>query len=58
MMNLTHKSSKQFLGAAMRVITLALFLLVFGASPALAQTRGYVANAFDNTVSVIDTASK
>lgn len=57
MTNLTHKSSKQFLGAAMRVVTLALFLVVFGASPALAQTRGYVTNFLDNTVSVIDPAT-
>ena len=38
MMNLTHKSSKQFPGVAVRVVTLALFLAVFGASAALAQT--------------------
>ena len=36
---LTQKSSKQFFGAAMRVATLALFLAVFGASAALAQTN-------------------
>ena len=39
MTNLTHKSSEQFLGAAMRVVTLALFLAVFGVSTALAQTE-------------------
>lgn len=38
MTNLTHKSSKQFFGAAMRLITLALFLAVFGGGAALAQT--------------------
>ena len=38
MMNLTQKSSKQFPRAAMRVVTLALFLAVFGASSAHAQT--------------------
>ena len=57
MNSLTQKSSKQFFGAAMRVVTLALFLVVFGASAALAQTRGYVANSFDTTVSVINTAT-
>ena len=39
MTNLTHKSSKQFLGAAMRVVTLALFLSVFGAAAAHAQNE-------------------
>ena len=39
MTNLTHKTSKQFLGAAMRVVTLALFLAIFGASAALAQNE-------------------
>jgi len=38
MTNLTQRSSKQFFGAAMRVVTLALFLVVFGASAAFAQT--------------------
>lgn len=57
MTNLTQKSSKQFLGAAMRVVTLALFLAVFGASAALAQTGVYVTNRNDNTVSVIDPAT-
>ena len=57
MKNLTQKSSKQFFRAGVRVVTLALFLVVFGASAALAQTRGYVTNGGDNTVSVIDTAT-
>ena len=39
MTNLNQNSSKQFPGAAMRVVTLALFLAVFGASAALAQTN-------------------
>lgn len=39
MTNLTHKSSKQFVGAAMRVVTLVLFLAVFGASAAVAQNE-------------------
>jgi YVTN family beta-propeller protein len=54
MTNLTQKSSRQFLGASVRVVTLALFLVVFGASAALAQTRGYVANSNSDNVSVID----
>ena len=57
MTNLTQKSSKHFFGAAMRVVTLALSLIVFGTSAALAQTRAYVANASTSTVSVIDTAT-
>jgi hypothetical protein len=39
MTNLTQKSSTQFFGAAMRVVTLALFLAVFGAGAAHAQTE-------------------
>jgi hypothetical protein len=35
---MTQKSSGQFVGAAMRVVTLALFLTVFGAGAADAQT--------------------
>jgi DNA-binding beta-propeller fold protein YncE len=57
MTNLTQKCSKLFFGAAIRVVTLALFLVVFGASAALAQTRAYVANSGSNTVSVINTAT-
>ena len=38
MTNLTQRCSKQLLGAAIRVVTLALFLAVFGVSAALAQT--------------------
>ena len=57
MTNLTHKSSKVFFGAAMRVVTLALFLVVFGASAALAQTRGLRDEFFRNSVSVIDSAT-
>ena len=44
MKNLAQKFSKQFLGAAIRVVTLALFLVVFVASAALGSF-GYVANA-------------
>ena len=57
MTSITQNFSKLFFGAAIRVLTLALFLVVFGASAALAQTRGYVANSFDTTVSVINTAT-
>jgi YVTN family beta-propeller protein len=57
MTSLTQKFPKQFVGAGVRVVTLALFLVVFGASTALAQTRGYVTNAISSTVSVIDTAT-
>ena len=39
MTNLTHNCSKQFLSAAIRVATLALFLTVFGASAAHAQNE-------------------
>ena len=38
MTNLTQKFSKQFVGPAMRVVALALFLTVFGASATHAQT--------------------
>src|SRR4029079_3355089 len=57
MTNLTQKSSTQFFGGGVRVVTMALFLVVFGASAAVAQTRGYVTNSGNNTVSVIDTAT-
>lgn len=52
----THKLSALVLRPAIRVVVFA-FLLCFGAGAALAQTRAYVANATDNTVSVIDTAT-
>ena len=48
----THKLPKLLL----RVVMFAL-LLCFGSGAALAQTRGYVTNAQDNTVSVIDTTT-
>jgi hypothetical protein len=53
MTNLTHKCSKLFPGAGIRVVTLALFLMVFGASAALGSFV-YVANAGDNTVTAPD----
>ena len=57
MTNFTQKSSQQFFGAAMRVVTLTLFLAVFGASAVLAQTRAYVVNRNSDSVSVIDAAT-
>jgi hypothetical protein len=56
MKSLTQKTSKQFFGAAMRVVTLALFLVVFGASATLGSFAS-VANSGSNTVSVINTAT-
>ena len=52
-----QKFAQRFLGAAIRVVTLALFLLVFTAGAALAQTKAYVSNANGDSVSVIDTAT-
>ncbi len=57
MTNLTQKSSMQFFGAGVRLVTLALFLMVFTAGAALAQTRAYVSNTNDGFISVIDTAT-
>ena len=54
MTSFTQKCSKLFLGAAIRVVTLALFLVVFGASAALAQTRAYVTSTGNNTVTAPD----
>src|SRR6185295_271327 len=56
MKNLTQKSSQQFFGAGVRVVTLALFLMVFTAGPTLGPFAD-VANANDNTVSVIKRAT-
>jgi hypothetical protein len=58
MTSLTQKSSKQFLGAGVRVVTLALLLVVFGAGAALAQTRGQVVKSVDHTASVTNAATK
>ena len=57
MTNLTQKLSRLFWGAAIRVVTLALFLVILGASAALGSFA-YVANAGDDTVSVINAATK
>src|SRR5215510_11005889 len=56
MTEFTPTLSKQILRPAIRTLMLTL-LVVFGASATLAQTRAYVTNASDNTVSVIDTAT-
>jgi YVTN family beta-propeller protein len=55
-MNFPQQLSRLASGAALRKITLALFLVIFGASAALAQTKAYV-TSFDNTVRVIDTTT-
>src|SRR5215204_1022026 len=57
MTNFTHKFSKLVLGATIQVVAVALFFVVFGVSAVFAQTRAYVTNALDNTVSVIDSAT-
>lgn len=57
MTNLTQKFSRQLVGAAMRVVTPALLLMVFATGAAHAQTRAYVSNVNDSTISVIDTAT-
>src|SRR5262245_16410651 len=57
LMNFTQKISRFISGAAIQVLTLALFLGVFGAGVALAQTNAYVTNSTDNTVSVIDSST-
>ena len=41
----------------LRCILMLTLLAAFGVSAALAQTRAYVTNDRDNTVSVIDTAT-
>ena len=53
---MTNLTQKMFFGAAIRVVTLALVLIVV-AGAALAQTRGYVANQNDNTVFLTNTAT-
>jgi YVTN family beta-propeller protein len=58
MTNLTQKLSKQFFGVGVRVVTLALFLVVFTAGTALAQIKAYVSNANDSFISVIDTSTQ
>ena len=57
MSRFTQKISTRFLSIAIRVVTLTLFLVIFGASAALAQTKGYATNFGDNSVSAIDTVT-
>src|SRR5215470_5350561 len=57
MTSFTQKFSKLVPGAAIRVVTLALFLVIFGASPAKAQVNAYVVNSSSGSVSVVDTGS-
>ncbi len=54
---MTKFTHKLVLGPVIRVVMFALLLAGFGSGAALAQTRGYVTNAHDNTVSVIDTTT-
>ena len=53
----SRRLSKPVFAEAMRVVTLALFLAVFGASAALAQSRGAVTKSRDNTASVKNAAT-
>src|SRR5215213_905092 len=53
----TRNFSKLLLGTTIRIVAIALLLVGFGAKATFAQTTAYVANRFDNTVSVIDTAT-
>jgi len=57
MTQLTQKFSTQAFCTTIRLLTLALFLTLFGASTVLTQTRAYVTNVNDFTVSVIDTVT-
>ena len=53
----TQKLSISVFSTAVRNVTLALFLIVFGASATFAQTLAYVTNSNGGTVSVIDTST-
>ena len=57
MTRLTQKLSSQSFCTIIRFVTLALLLTLFGVSAVLAQTKAYVTNADDFTVSVIDTTT-
>lgn len=57
MTSMTKKFSTTALGATVRVVTLALFLGVFAAGAALAQTKAYVSNNNGQSVSVLDTTT-
>lgn len=54
MIRLTQKSSRSVLSVAIRNVTLALFLVIFGAGLAFAQTGGSVKNAATKTVPTAD----
>src|ERR1044072_3459405 len=56
-MNFPQQFSKLTLGAAIRKVLHALFLVILGAGATLAQTLAYVTNRDDKTVSVIDTVT-
>jgi len=58
MITSTRNFSKLITGGIVRAVAILLVLLGFGASATFAQTRAYVANDFDDTVSVIDVATK
>lgn len=57
MTTFTPRFAKPLLGGAVRVVTLALFLVTVGASAALAQVKAYVLNENDNAVAVVDPAT-
>lgn len=57
MITSTRKFSKLITGGTVRAVAILLMFVGFGASATFAQTRAYVANDFDNTVSVIDIAT-
>src|ERR1044071_2294559 len=52
----THNFATLLFGATMQV-TLALVLVICGASAAFAQGKGYVANFISNDVSIVDPAT-
>ncbi len=53
----TQKFPTLILGVTIRVAAIVLFFAGLGTSTLFAQTTAYVTNRFDNTVSVIDTAT-
>jgi YVTN family beta-propeller protein len=57
MPHLTQKLSQSVFGPTPQVVTLALFLMVFAAGAALAQTKASTSNFFDLSASVIDTTT-
>jgi hypothetical protein len=57
MTRFSQKSSRSVFSTAIRNVTLALFLVIFGASAAFAQTKGHVTSSRDKTVSVKNAAT-